>query len=55
VELQIGRKRGAARATIVSAEERAELWPRLVADWPRYQVYQESTARSIPLVELRWS
>jgi hypothetical protein len=33
---------------------RAALWPRLVADWPRYQLYQDGTARTIPLVELRW-
>jgi len=55
VELQIGRKRGPAQAVILDDAERARLWPRLAADWPRYQVYQDATPRSIPLVELRWT
>jgi F420H(2)-dependent quinone reductase len=54
VELQIGRQRGGARATVLDDGDRASVWPRLVADWPRYQLYQEGTPRTIPLVELRW-
>jgi deazaflavin-dependent oxidoreductase (nitroreductase family) len=54
VELQIGRRRGAAHAAVLDDGDRASLWPRLVADWPRYQLYQDGTARTIPLVELRW-
>jgi deazaflavin-dependent oxidoreductase (nitroreductase family) len=54
VELQIGRRRGAAHAAILDERDRASLWPRLVADWPRYQLYQDGTARTIPLVELQW-
>lgn len=55
VTLQIGRRAGAARARVLDDAERARLWPRLVADWPRYGLYQESTPRTIPLVELCWT
>jgi deazaflavin-dependent oxidoreductase (nitroreductase family) len=54
VDLQIGRRRSAALATILDDVSRARVWPKLVADWPRYQVYQDGTPRTIPLVELRW-
>jgi F420H(2)-dependent quinone reductase len=54
VELQVGRRRGAGEAAILDERDRASLWPRLVADWPRYGLYQDGTARTIPLVELTW-
>jgi F420H(2)-dependent quinone reductase len=55
VGLQIGRRRGPARATILDDADRARVWPRLVADWPRYRLYQDATARTIPLVEVAWA
>ena len=40
------------RARIVSPDERARLWPRLVADHPNYAEYQTRTTREIPLILL---
>jgi hypothetical protein len=47
------RDKGTRRAVTLQGAERAEWWPKLVAEWPRYGVYQAGTAREIPLVELR--
>jgi deazaflavin-dependent oxidoreductase (nitroreductase family) len=52
VELQVGRKRFAAVARPASADEKARLWPRLTAIYPRYEDYQKRTSREIPLVIL---
>jgi deazaflavin-dependent oxidoreductase (nitroreductase family) len=52
-EVQIGRRRFAVTARTVSAEEKAALWPRLVAIYPPYAAYQHRTTRSIPVVRLR--
>lgn len=40
------------RARIASAEEKAELWPRVVAAYRGYGQYQRRTDRDIPLVIL---
>lgn len=40
------------RARVASAEERARLWPVVIADQPRYRDYQLKTTREIPLVLL---
>lgn len=40
------------RAGVATAEERARLWPRVVAEFPHYAKYQERTDREIPLVLL---
>ena len=37
-------------ARTAGAEERAELWPRVVAAYPGYAAYQRRTTRQIPLV-----
>ncbi len=37
-------------ARTASPEEKRELWPLAVAEWPDYDKYQESTDRDIPLV-----
>ncbi len=37
-------------ARTASAEEKAELWPRIVAAYRGYEGYQESTDRDIPVV-----
>jgi deazaflavin-dependent oxidoreductase (nitroreductase family) len=38
------------RARVATAEEKAELWPRVVAWWDRHAGYQAKTERDIPLV-----
>ena len=40
------------QARVASAEERAELWPKVVADHKNYGDYQTKTDREIPLVLL---
>lgn len=40
------------RARVAGREERAELWPRIVAAYGGYQRYQEKTPRQIPIVVL---
>ena len=37
-------------ARTASPEEKAELWPKAVAEWPDYDEYQAKTERDIPLV-----
>ena len=51
-EVQIEHRRFAVTARTVGAEEKAALWPRLVAIYPPYAVYQRRTARPIPVVRL---
>jgi deazaflavin-dependent oxidoreductase (nitroreductase family) len=53
VQVQLGRQRFAALAMSASAEERAQLWPWLVARAPVFARYQQLAAREIPLVLLR--
>jgi len=53
VQVQLGRQRFAALATSASREERARLWPWLVARAPVFARYQQLAAREIPLVLLR--
>ncbi len=52
VEVQVKGDRFKARARTASPEEKAELWPRLVAEWPSYDEYQAKTDREIPIVLL---
>ena len=40
------------RARTATAEEKAELWPRIVAVYKGYAGYQKSTDRDIPVVFL---
>jgi deazaflavin-dependent oxidoreductase (nitroreductase family) len=39
-------------ARVADAEERARLWPRIVADHANYEGYQRKTERQIPVVVL---
>ncbi|MFF2087146.1 nitroreductase/quinone reductase family protein [Nocardia sp. NPDC058176] len=39
-------------ARVATAEERASLWPQVVAAYPGYGEYQDETTREIPLVLL---
>jgi deazaflavin-dependent oxidoreductase (nitroreductase family) len=41
------------RARAATAEERADLWPRVTADHKNYAGYQSKTTREIPLVLLQ--
>jgi F420H(2)-dependent quinone reductase len=52
VTVQIRGRRLAMRARTADAEERAELWPRLVALYSDYDSYQSWTDREIPVVLL---
>jgi deazaflavin-dependent oxidoreductase (nitroreductase family) len=51
-ELEIGAERFPVQALRVSEEEKAKLWPRLLAMYPPYATYQRRTTRSIPVVRL---
>jgi len=50
IELTIAGRRRAMRARQASPEEKAELWPRVVAAYQGYGGYQRRTSRDIPLI-----
>jgi deazaflavin-dependent oxidoreductase (nitroreductase family) len=50
--VQVGSRRNAVRASVATAEERARLWPAVVAAYRGYAGYQARTEREIPLVIL---
>jgi deazaflavin-dependent oxidoreductase (nitroreductase family) len=50
IELTMAGRRRLMRARRASAEEKAELWPRVVAAYKGYDGYQRRTERDIPLV-----
>ncbi|HJU51025.1 MAG TPA: nitroreductase family deazaflavin-dependent oxidoreductase [Acidimicrobiia bacterium] len=52
VDVQVEGERFTATAREADAEERARLWPRAVAVWPGYAVYQKRTDRQIAIVIL---
>lgn len=49
---QVGGDRRPVRARIAGPEERARLWPRLVAMYGSYADYQRKAPREIPVVIL---
>jgi len=49
----IDRRVRSVTAFLASAEQRALLWPRLIAVAPTYAAYQSATPREIPLVILQ--
>jgi deazaflavin-dependent oxidoreductase (nitroreductase family) len=51
-EVEIGREKRAMRARRASDEEKAQYWPKLVAIYPDYDLYQRRTTRNIPVVIL---
>ncbi len=51
-QIQIGATTMKVNSTVASAQRKAELWPRLVALYPDYQVYQDRTTRDIPVILL---
>lgn len=52
VEVQVKADRFKARARTATAEEKPEIWRRMVAEWPAYDEYQQKTEREIPVVVL---
>jgi F420H(2)-dependent quinone reductase len=50
--VQVGPRRRDVRARVASAEEREQLWPRVVELYGGYADYQRRTSREIPLVIL---
>jgi deazaflavin-dependent oxidoreductase (nitroreductase family) len=50
--VRVGRRRARVKARAASAEEREQLWPRLVAAYRWYDDYQHRTSRQIPIVLL---
>jgi deazaflavin-dependent oxidoreductase (nitroreductase family) len=50
VEVQLGRSRRRMTARTAGPDERAQLWPRLVAMYRDFESYQSWTRREIPVV-----
>jgi deazaflavin-dependent oxidoreductase (nitroreductase family) len=50
VAVQVRSQRFSSIARRASAQEKARLWPRLVAMYPQYADYQKRTTRDIPVV-----
>ena len=51
VEVQVKADRFTANARTASPDEKAEIWPQMVGQWPAYE-YQAATEREIPIVLL---
>lgn len=51
-EVQAGAQSFSAVSRIATSDEKAELWPKLTAMYPDYQIYQDRSARDIPVVIL---
>ena len=49
---ELGRERRPVRARVADAQERARLWPLLIARYPGFATYQARTEREIPVVIL---
>jgi deazaflavin-dependent oxidoreductase (nitroreductase family) len=52
VEVTMDGRTRAMKARVASAEEKVELWPRVVSGFRSYAGYQERTDRDIPVVVL---
>ena len=52
VELQVWDDRFPAKARVATAEEKAEMWKTMTAEWPAYDDYQKKTDREIPIIVL---
>ena len=55
VTIQVKGRRRSAMAETATPEERARLWPRVVAMYAAYDTYQSRTEREIPLVLVKES
>jgi deazaflavin-dependent oxidoreductase (nitroreductase family) len=52
VDLQVGRRKMTADAHVLTTEEQAALWPRLISHYSGWKHYQDLTARQIHVVSL---
>jgi deazaflavin-dependent oxidoreductase (nitroreductase family) len=52
VEVQIKGERFRATARVAGAQEKPEMWAKMVEVWPDYDRYQKKTSREIPVVVL---
>jgi deazaflavin-dependent oxidoreductase (nitroreductase family) len=50
--VRIGDQERHMKAESIAPQERDRIWPRLVAGWPSYQMYQRQTSRQLPIVAL---
>ena len=50
IELTVAGKRRPMHARTASVEEKADLWPKVVAAYKGYRGYQQKTDRDIPVV-----
>jgi F420H(2)-dependent quinone reductase len=50
--VQVGSRRSPVTARVATAKERSRLWPKIVALYRGYELYQKRTSRQIPLVIL---
>jgi F420H(2)-dependent quinone reductase len=53
VHLRVERERFAARAEVLSPQEKARVWPHLLEVYAPYEDYQKKTDRDIPVIRLR--
>lgn len=53
VRVQVGSRRVVCLARVATPEERARLWPALLARYPGYSDYEKRAGREIPVVVLR--
>lgn len=51
-EIEVGTERLSVRATVLSGNERDELYRRQVAAHPRFGEYEQATTRTIPVIAL---
>lgn len=51
-QIQTGARSLRVSASVAAPQTKADLWPRLVAMYPDYQVYKERTTRDIPVIIL---
>ncbi len=52
VHLRVGTERFAARAEVLSKEDKARVWPHLLDVYAPYEDYQRKTDRDIPVIRL---
>lgn len=52
VHLRVGAERFTARAEVLSADDKARVWPHLLDVYAPYDDYQKKTDRDIPVVRL---
>ncbi|GGZ45409.1 nitroreductase/quinone reductase family protein [Streptomyces subrutilus] len=52
VHVRVLAERFAARAEVLSPQEKARVWPLLLAVFPRYEEYRRNTDRDIPVLRL---